>query len=97
MIEVSGPEDAEMAEFFLQSLDILDLLLNSAVEDIFETSGLLAVDVLCLGSCRIPREHRTVDLRFPRKSRHPISRLEGRLEGCHYGSNSKKVHTGVQD
>ena len=61
VIEVSGPEDAEMAELFLQSLDILDLFFNSEIEDIFEMSGLLAVDVPCLGTCCIPREYRTVD------------------------------------
>ena len=61
VIEVSGPEDAEMTELFLESQDILDLFFNSEVEHIFKMSGLFAVDVSCLGSCCIPREHRTVD------------------------------------
>ncbi len=29
-------------------------------------------------------------MRFPKESGHPISRPEGRLEGCHRGSNQKK-------
>ena len=36
-------------------------------------------------------------MRFPRKSRHPTIRLEGRLEGCQRGSNPKEVHAGVQN
>ena len=36
-------------------------------------------------------------LRFPRESRHPTSRLEGRMEGCHHGSNQEKVHSRVSN
>jgi hypothetical protein len=38
-----------------------------------------------------------ISVRFPRKSRHPTIRLEGRLEGCQHGSNPKEVHAGVQN
>jgi uncharacterized protein len=36
-------------------------------------------------------------LRIPRESRHPTSRLEGRLKGCHLGSNQEKIYAGVQN
>ena len=39
----------------------------------------------------------TAIVRFPKESRHPISRLESRLKGCHRGSNQKEVHPGVQN
>jgi hypothetical protein len=36
-------------------------------------------------------------MRVPRISRHPTIRLEGRLEGCHRGSNQEEVHAGVSN
>ena len=39
----------------------------------------------------------SVAMRLPSESRHPTSRPEGRLEGCHHGSNPKEVHAGVSN
>ena len=40
----------------------------------------------------VGRQQNELHLKFPKESRHPISRLEGRLEGCHRGNNQKEVH-----
>lgn len=62
----------------------------SLVEHIVENPMLNGETIRLDGAIRMP-------LRFPRESRHPTSRLEGRLEGCHHGSNQEEVHPGVQN